>query len=144
MTPSPKLHRFSKAIRPFSKTSKLSQKKSVASQVFLTLQVPTGIGSDSVATPPKQVKQMSSGIGMLQDRVKELEERVRHLEDAVEQQEDVIFDSDKAREKARELHKEAVERYVDAETRLDRLLSRMDAKRKARNDLGAFNLFNSM
>ena len=143
MTPSTKLHWFSKAIRPFSKTSKLSQKKPVASQVFLTLQAPTGIESDSVATPPKQVKQRN-GISMMPDRVKELEERVRHLEDAVEQQEDVIFDLDKAREKAHELHKEAAERYVDAEMRLDRLLSRMDAKRKARNDLGAFNLFNSM
>ena len=143
MTPSPKLHRFSKAIRPFSKTSKLSQKKSVASQVFLTLQLPTGIESDSVATPPKQVKQRN-GIGMLQGQVKELEERVRHLQDAVEQQEDVIFDLDKAREKSHELHKEAVERYVNAEMRLDRLLSRMDAKRKARNELSAFNLFNSM
>ena len=143
MTPSPKLHRFSIAIMPFSKTSKLSQKKSVASQVFLTLQLPTGIESDSVATPPKQVKKRN-GIGMLQDRVKELEERVRHLEDAVEQQEDVIFDLDKAREKAHELHKDAVERDVDAEMRLDRLLSRMDTKRKAKNDLSAFNLFNSM
>ena len=56
---------------------------------------------------------------MLQERISVLEAMVTHLQDAVEQQEEVIADLGHAKDQAHLNHCEALQRALDAESRLE-------------------------
>ena len=67
----------------------------------------------------KKPKPRRNGISMLQERISVLEAIVTHLRDAVEQQEEVIADLGHAKEQAHLNHCEALQRALDAESRLE-------------------------
>ena len=60
-----------------------------------------------------------NGISMLQERISILEAMVTHLQDAVEQQEEVIADLGHAKDQAHLNHCGALQRALDAESRLE-------------------------